>query len=50
MVAGGEDYPDGVHMYVVFQDVVSIYGLNGNLPVKVLIECGPGMELGQQIP
>lgn len=48
-MAGGEDCPDGVHLYVVFQDVVRIYGLNGNLSVKVLVECGPGMELGQQI-
>lgn len=48
-MVGGEDYSDGVHMYVVFQDIVSIYGLNGNLPVKELVEYGPGIELDQQI-
>jgi len=34
------DYSDGVPMYLVFQDIVSIYSLNGNLLETVMIAGG----------
>ena len=47
--AGWGVYPDGVPMYVVFQDVVSIYSLSGTLLETVNVAVGPGMGLGQPI-
>lgn len=47
--AGWGDYTDGVPNYVVFQDVVSIYNLNGNLIQTIQVAGGPGMGLGQPI-
>jgi hypothetical protein len=47
--AGWGTYPDGVPMFVVFQDVVSIYNLSGTLLETVYVASGPGMGLGQPI-
>ena len=47
--AGWGDYSDGVPMFVVFQDVVSIYSLSGTLLETVNVAVGPGMGLGQPI-
>ena len=47
--AGWGTYTDGVPMYVVFQDVVSIYSLSGTLLETVTVAGGPGMGLGQPI-
>ena len=46
---GWGDYSDGVPMFVVFQDVVSIYSLSGTLLETVNVAVGPGMGLGQPI-
>lgn len=42
-------YSNGVPQYVVFQDIVSIYSMNGILIQTIQVAGGPGMGLGQPI-